>query len=363
MINNEFFQALDMLEKEKKISKAVLIESLEAGLASAIKREEGESRPVTVTLNPEKGIMIVKAHREVVEEPEDTELQVSLEEAREIDPNINIGDTLYEDITPKDFSRIAAQTAKQVIMQRLNDARKTMVMSEMSEREGEIMNAIVRRVEGSTVYVEMAGTQMEGVMLIGDQLKGEVYKVNDVIKVYVKNIRNTPKGAQVLVSRSAAGFVKRLFELECPELKAGLIGIKNIVREAGMRTKLAVYSEDSNIDAVGAIIGPKGSRINMVVSELNGEKIDVIGYCEDALEYIARALTPAKVMMVQINEEEKAARAIVPDDKLSLAIGKGGHNVKLAARLTGWKIDVKPYSTLLESMENAVNADAEVDAE
>ncbi len=351
MQNKDFFAALDTLEKEKKIDKATFLESLEAGLASAYKRESGEARNIFVQLNEQRATINVYAYQTVVEEVEDPEKEISLEEAKEIKSSYKVGDMVCEDITPKNFSRIAAQTAKQVIMQRLNDVRKNMVLSEMNEKEGEIVTAIVRRVESDTVYVEMTGTQLEGVMLPSDQIKGERYNVNDVIKVYVKNTRTTARGAtQVMVSRANIGFVKRLFELEVPEIKAGLIGIKRIVREAGYRTKLAVYAEDPSIDAVGSCIGPKGMRINSIVAQLNGEKIDVIGWCADPLEYISRALSPAKVIMVQVNEEEKSARAIVPDDKLSLAIGKAGQNVRLAARLTEWKIDVKPFSSISEEL-------------
>ncbi|MBO4381102.1 MAG: transcription termination/antitermination protein NusA, partial [Clostridia bacterium] len=294
-------------------------------------------------------------HKLVVEEVEDEESQISLEDAQDIDKKYKVGDVVIEDITPKDFSRIAAQTAKQVILQRINDMKKEMVLNEMSDRTGEILSAIVRRKEGNTVFVEITGTQMEGVMTINDQVPTETYNVNDVIKVYVKKIRDTQHGAQVVVSRSAPGFVRRLFELEVPEIKAGLVKVAGIVREAGFRTKIAVYSEDPNVDAVGSCIGNKGVRVNAVVAELGGEKIDVIEYCEDPLEYIPRALSPAQVLMVSINEDEKNARVIVPDEKLSLAIGRSGQNARLAAKLTGWKIDVKPYSSL--------NTNPEADAE
>lgn len=356
MQNKDFFAALDLLEKEKKIDKQTFIESLEAGLASAYKRESGEARTIHVQLNEQRATINVYACRNVVEVVEDPEKEISLEDAQAIKSSYKVGDVVTEDITPKDFSRIAAQTAKQVITQRLNDVRKNLVLSEMSEKEGEIVTAIVRRVENDTVYVEMTGTQLEGVMLPSDQIKGERYNVNDVIKVYVKNTRTTARGTtQVMVSRSNIGFVKRLFELEVPEIKAGLIGIKRIVREAGYRTKMAVYAEDPSIDPVGSCIGAKGMRINSIVAQLNGEKIDVIGWCADPLEYISRALSPAKVIMVQVNEEEKSARAIVPDDKLSLAIGKAGQNVRLAARLTEWKIDVKPFSSVSDSLDSELS--------
>ncbi|MEG1529650.1 MAG: transcription termination factor NusA [Clostridia bacterium] len=374
MVNKEFFQALDILEREKKISKELMIESLEAGLVSAYKKEYGESRTISIRLNEEKQTIKVYAHRLVVDEVEDEDGQIWIEDAKDINPKYKVGDVVIEDITPKQFSRIAAQTAKQVILQRFNDVKKEQVMNEMSERQGEILNAVVRRKEGTTVYVEISGSQMEGVMMQTDQVPTEVYNVNDVIKVYIKKIRETTRGAQVIVSRSASGFVKKLFEMEVPELKAGLVKIESIVREAGFRTKFAVSSQDPNIDAVGACIGNKGVRVNAVVAELSGEKIDVIEFCEDPMEYIARALSPAQVLMVSINEEEKTSRVVVPDEKLSLAIGRSGQNARLAAKLTGWKIDVKPYSSLQAENEAAAeaeraeaeatgNADAEATAE
>ncbi len=357
MMNKEFFQALDELEKEYRIPKDSMIESIEAGLVSAYKKEFGFASQISVRLNEEKMTYKVYAHKLVVEEVEDEDSQICLEDAQYINPKYKIGDVVIEDITPKDFSRIAAQTAKQVILQRISDIKKEMVLSEMSQRQGEIVSAIVRRKEGNTVYVEITGTQMEGVMMQSDQVPNETYNVNDVIKVYVKKIRESLRGgAQVIVSRSSAGFVRRLFEMEVPEIKAGLVKIVNIVREAGFRTKMSVKSDDPNVDAIGSCIGNKGVRVNAVIAELGGyEKIDVVEYCDDSIEYIARALSPAQVLLVSINEEEKNARVIVPDEKLSLAIGRNGQNARLAAKLTGWKVDVKPYSTLNES----VSEDAE----
>lgn len=344
--DKEFFQALDDLEKEQRIPKEAMIESIEAGIASAYKKENGFACPIYVRLNEEKLTYKVYAHKLVVEEVEDEDSQISLEDAQDIDKKYQVGDVVIEEIKPIEFSRIAAQTAKQVILQRINEIKKEMILNEMSDRTGEILSAIVRRKEGNTVYVEITGTQMEGIMTINDQVPTEKYNVNDVIKVFVKKIRDTQYGAQVVVSRSAPGFVKRLFALEVPEIKAGLVKIANCVREAGFRTKIAVYSEDPNVDAVGSCIGNKGVRVNAVVAELGGEKIDVIEYCEDPLDYIPRALSPAQVLMVSINEDEHNAKVIVPDEKLSLAIGRSGQNARLAAKLTGWKIDVKPYSSV-----------------
>lgn len=363
MVNKDFFSALEDLEKAYKIDKNVFIESLEAGLVSAYKRESGEARNMSVQLSEAKNTIKFFAYKTVVEEVVDPEKEISLEDAKQIKSAYKVGDAVSEDVTPKDLSRIAAQTAKQVIMQRLNDVRKTQVFDEMSAKEGEILSAVVRKIENDTVYVELTGMQLEGIMMPSDQIKGENYKVNDVIKVYIKNVRNSGKnGAQVMVSRSHINFVKRLFELEVPEIKSGLVIIRKIVREAGYRTKLSVFSEDSSVDPIGSCIGQKGMRINSIVQQLNGEKIDVIEWCNDPLEYISRALSPAKVVMVQVNEDEKSARAIVPDDKLSLAIGKAGLNVRLAAKLTEWKIDVKPYSFLSDSLDSyAEDNDEEFD--
>lgn len=355
MINKDFFLALDLLDKEKKINKDLFIESLEAGIASAYKRENGETRNIEVQLLPAKNTIRVYAYRDVVEEVADPEKEISLSDAQAVKSDYKVGDHFVEEeISTKQFTRIAAQTAKQVIMQRINDARKSMVLSEMNEKEGEIVNAIIRRVEGGNVYVEISGSQMEGIMMPSDQIRGEKYEVNDLIKVYVKNVRTSAKGnSQVVVSRASVGFVKRLFEMEVPEIKSGLVTIKKIVREAGYRTKMAVTSDDPSLDCVGSCVGQRGMRINNIVHELNGEKIDVIEWCAEPSEFIARALSPAKAMMVQVNEEEKSAKAIVPDDKLSLAIGKAGQNVRLAAKLTEWKIDVKPYSAVSGIVDSA----------
>ena len=355
MISKEFFQALMELEKERKISQEMFISTMEAGLSSAYKKETGLNRGIDIQLNPSKFTIRVFAYREVVEEVEDPEKQISLEDARKVKEIYNIGDHFIDDeLSPKMFSRIAAQTAKQVIMQRLNDERKNQVLSEMNEKEGEIVTAIIRRVEKDNVYLEISGSQMEGIMMKNDQIRGERYDVNAIVKVYVKSVRSSDRGnPQVMVSRACTGFVKRLFEMEVPEIRGGLVTIKKIVREAGYRTKMAVTSDDPSLDCVGSCVGPRGMRINNIVHELGGEKIDVIEWCSDISEFIARALSPAKAMMVQINEEDKKAIAIVPDDKLSLAIGKAGQNVRLAAKLTDWKIDVKPYSEVSGMVDDA----------
>ena len=347
MTNKDFFAALDALEKEKKIEQQQFIEALETGISVAYKKENGIAKSVKVMLNPQRYEIKIYAYQTVVEEVVDEDKEISLGDAKAIKNSYKVGDMVKEELSPKMFSRIAAQTAKQVIMQKNNEIQKELIKDEMNNKEGEIVKGIVRRVENDTVYLEMAGTLLEGVMLPSEQIKGEKYNVNDVLNVYVKNVRTNQRGAtQVMVSRASIGFVKKLFEMEVPEIKANLVNIKKIVREAGYRTKMAVYAEDSSIDAVGSCVGQKGMRINSVVQELNGEKIDVIGYSQDIGEYISRALSPAKVIAVMLNPDEKSAKAIVEDEKLSLAIGKAGQNVRLAAKLTEWKIDVKPYSSL-----------------
>ncbi len=333
MVNKDFFAALDELEKDKRIEKSTFIEALEAGLVSAFKRETGEARPMTVKLNENRCEIKVFAYKTVVEEVTEPDKEILLSDAKEIKKSYKVGDWVLWDVTPKELSRIAIQTAKQVVMQRLNDARKERVMSEMTD--------------GDIVYLEILSTQMTAIMSGADKSPNEKYMPGQMLKVYVKNTRTNTRGPQVIVSRSVAGLVKRLFEMEAPEIKSGDIVIKGIVRDAGNRTKMAVHSDNPNIDAVGGCIGQKGVRINEVVRELSGEKVDIIRWSENPLEYIARALSPAQVLSIT-QEDEKTARVIVPDDKLSLAIGKGGQNVRLAAKLTGWKIDVKSQSQAIQ---------------
>ena len=254
-----------------------------------------------------------------------------------------MGDVLTDEFTPKDFTRIAAQTAKQVILQKIHETERDNTLSEFSDKEGELMSGLVRKVDARNVYIELGKGQIEGLMLPQDQVPGERYPVGEHLKVYVKRVKSGGKNAQVLVSRAAPGLVKRLFEEEVPEIKAGTVVVKGISREPGHRTKMAIASEDAHVDAVGACVGNKGARVNAVVTELGGEKIDIILWSENPLEFIAKALSPATVLSVT-QMGEKSAVAVVPDEKLSLAIGRDGQNARLAARLTGWKIDVKSES-------------------
>lgn len=344
MVNKDFFLALDELEATKGIKKEFFIEALESALVAAYKKNFGESKAVAVKLNPEKNTIRVYAYKTVVETVEDEDTQISLEEAKQIKKSYKVGDFVQEEITPKEFGRIAAGTAKQVVTQKLREAERDNAFAEMNEKLETLTTGIVRRVENGTVYMELAGTQIEGIMLPNDQIPNEKYTVNSRIKVVIKKLRDNMRGVQALVSRAVPNFVKLLFKTEIPEIASGLVEIKGCSREAGYRTKIAVYCADENVDPVGACVGNKGMRINQIVAELAGEKIDIIEYSDDATEYIARALSPATVVSVYVNEDTKTSRVVVPDDKLSLAIGKNGQNVRLAARLTGWKIDVKSQS-------------------
>ena len=346
MINKDFFQALEELETTKKINADQLIEALESALTSAYKKMYGEAKSAEVKLNPEKNTIKIYSYKTVVSEVENPDKEISLEDAQKIKSSYEIGDTIAQEENTKDFGRIAAQTAKQVVMQKLKEIEKQITLGELSEKEDELLTCVVKRIDQGVVYVQIAGSHTEGVMLEQDQIPGETFHVNDRIKVYVKKIKDSFKGVQIQVSRSNIGFLRKLFEIEVPEIESGEVVIKNIARDPGNRSKVAIMATKPHIDALGACVGNRGVRINTIMSEINGEKIDLVPYSDDPMEYIANALSPAKVISVEINESLKSSRVIVPDDKLSLAIGKGGQNVRLAARLTGWKIDVKPESSV-----------------
>lgn len=359
MVNKDFFLALDELEQSKGVKKEFFIETLESALVAAYKKNFGEAKAVTVKLVPEKNTIKVYAYKTVVEEVTDPDTEISLEEAKEIKKSYKVGDNVQEEVTPKDFGRIAAGTAKQVIIQKLREAERETAYAELSGKVDTLVTGTIRRIENNNVYVELAGSSIEGILMSGDQIASERYNINDKIKVYVKKLRDTAYGVQAVVSRTIPNFVKKLFETEVPEIATGVVSIKNIVREPGYRTKMSIMSNDPNVDALGACVGNKGIRVNTIVSELGGEKIDLIVYSDDPFEYIARALSPAKVLSIEIDEELKSSRVIVPDDKLSLAIGKGGMNVRLAAKLTGWKIDVKSESKAAAEEKNIDETGAE----
>ncbi len=346
MINKDFFQALDDLEAEKKIDKNTFITTLETALTSAYKKMYGEAKSAMVKLNPEKATTKIYSYKTVVNEVTDPDKEISLADARLIKKSHKLGDEVMSEESTKDFGRIAAQTAKQVVMQKLKELERQMALSELSEKEDELLTTIVKRIDNGTIYVQLSNTHTEGVMLPSDQIPNEKISIGDRVKVYVKKIKDSFKGTQIQVTRSNVGFVRKLFELEIPEVTNGDVKIKNIARDPGNRTKVAVYTEKANIDPIGTCVGFHGQRIDTISAELNGEKIDLIEYSEDPLEFIAKALSPAQVISVETNESLHSSRVIVPDDKLSLAIGKNGQNVRLAARLTGWKIEVKPLSSV-----------------
>ena len=338
-MNKEFILALEELEKEKNVSKDLLVDAIESALVSAYKKNYGTSQNVRVNVDRETGDIDVFMRRDVVEEVWDPFTEVSIEEAQDIDPAYEVGDVVEYQVTPRDFGRIAAQTAKQVVVQRIREAERGMIYDDYINRQSEIVNGIVQRVSNDTLFVSIG--KAEGILAPNEQVRGEHYDINDRIKVYIMDVKRTNKGPQVYLSRSHPGLVKRLFELEVPEIQEGVVTIQNIIREAGSRSKMAVSSTDDNVDPIGACIGNKGMRINRIVEELHGERIDIVKYSEDLAEYVRAALSPANVISVEIAEGERAARVIVAPDQLSLAIGKEGQNARLAARLTGCKIDIK----------------------
>jgi N utilization substance protein A len=349
--SGEFISALDALAKERRINKDVLFSAIEAALISAYKKNFGKTANVRASIDREKGTVEVLSRKIVVEEVGDPLCEMTLSDAREIDRRYEVGDLVEVPVTPRNFGRIAAQTAKQVVVQHLREAERGVIYDEYSQKENEILTAIVQRVENRQVYVELGRT--EGVIEPNQQMPGEELSINDRIKVYVLEVSRMGRGPQVFVSRTHPGLVKRLFEIEVPELVTGVVQIKAIAREAGFRTKMAVFSTDPQIDAVGSCVGPRGMRVENVVAELKTEKIDIIKWSADPAEYIANALNPARVISVFTAENEKSARVIVPDNQLSLAIGKEGQNARLAAKLTGWKIDIKSQSQVEELMQAA----------
>ncbi len=350
MINQDFFLALDELERQKGISKEEFLQALENALCIAYKKNSGESSAVEVRLNAEKNSIKIYSIRNVVEEVVDAEKEISLEDARLIKKSYKVGDQISAEIKSKDFGRIAAQTAKQVLLQKLREIEHENTINEFEDKEGELMACTVRRIEDGNVYVEIGGNQIEGVLMPRDQVPGEKYELNQKLNVYVKRVKNTGRLAQIVVSRTANGLVKRLFENEVPEIRQGIVVVKGVARDPGQRTKIAIYSEDPSVDAVGACVGNKGARVNAIVNELGGEKIDIIPWSENPLEYISSALSPARVVKV-VQTGDDSAMAVVPDDKLSLAIGRSGQNARLAVRLTGWKIDVKSESVAIGDLD------------
>ncbi len=345
MTSKDFFQALEDFEAERKIKKEVFIEALETALTSAYNKNYGEAKSAIVKLNPEKNTIKVYSYKTVVDEVADPDKEISLSDAKLIKKSYKVGDLVEQEENPKDFGRIAAQTAKQVVMQKLRDVERAQTLSEISEKEEELVTTIIKRIDGKNVFVELGTNQIEAVMSERDQIPGEKYYVNQRIKVFVKKIKEGIKGPMLQVSRANVGFIQKLFELEIPEIANGEVTINSISREAGYRTKIAVSTQNPNLDPIGACVGDKGSRINAIIDEINGEKVDIIEFSDDLATFVGRSLSPATVVSVDIVADGQAV-AVVPDDKLSLAIGKNGQNVRLAARLSHCKIDVKSESQM-----------------
>lgn len=346
-MNAEFLSALKDLGREKGIDEEIILEAIEAALISAYKKNFGSLQNVRVTVDRESGEFKVFARKEVVEEVFNDRSEISLDDAKKIHPNYVLGDIIETEVIPKDFGRIAAQTAKQVVVQRIREEERGMIYNEFSNRESDIVTGTIQRIENKNYFIDLG--KIEAILAPTEQIAGEEYEIFDRIKTYIVEVKKSAKGPQIMVSRTHPGLLKRLFELEVPEIQDGIVEIKSVAREAGMRSKIAVYSNDETVDCVGACVGPKGARVQAIVNELRGEKIDIVNWSKDPAYYIASALSPAKVVDVQVNETEKKACVIVPDYQLSLAIGKEGQNARLAAKLTGWKIDIKSESQAKEA--------------
>lgn len=338
-MNKELIEALELLEKEKNISKVTLLEAIENSLITACKNHFGKADNVRVNINPQTGDFAVFADKEVVEEVEDPVLQVSLVEAKMKNPKYELGDIVHFPIESKSFGRIATQNAKNVILQKIREEERSMQFNEWYQKEKDVVTGIVQRNLGRNVSINLG--RVDALLSEAEQVKGETFRPTERIKVFVLEVKDTPKGPRISVSRTHPDLVKRLFEAEVAEVRDGTVEIKAIAREAGSRTKIAVWSNDVNVDPVGACVGMNGARVNSIVNELRGEKIDIITWDENPAFLIENALSPAKVICVVADEEEREAQVIVPDYQLSLAIGKEGQNARLAARLTGYKIDIK----------------------
>ncbi len=351
-MNKDLFAAIDALEKEKGISKEVLFEALEVALVSAYKRNFQAAPAVRVNLDRETGDITVFSQLKVVEEVESDQQEVNLYEARVYDPRCQIGDTVEMEVTPKEFGRIAAQTAKQVVIQRIREAERELIYESFVDRTEEIITGLVRRFEQRNVIIDLGRT--EAVLPVDEQIPYERYRQGERVKTFIVDVKKTTKGPQIIVSRSHTGFLKRLFEMEVPEIYEGIVEIKAAAREAGHRSKLAVFSNNKDIDPVGACVGPKGSRVQAISNELKGEKIDIVKWSEESEEYIANALSPAKVSSVILDSEHKMATVVVPDSQLSLAIGKEGQNARLGAKITGWKIDISSETQYAEKSLSAI---------
>jgi len=349
-MNLDFLNALEDIESDKGISKDVLLEAIEVALLSAYKKDFGSKENVSVEIDDEAGAVKVFSRKKVVEEVTNKHYEISHERAKEIDSSIEIGDYVDVEVTPENFGRIAAQTAKQVVMQRIREAERDVLYEEYKRKEGEIITGTIQRFHKDNVLIDMGKT--EALLPVSEQMPNEDYRVGSRLKLYVVEVSSTTKGPRILVSRTHPALLKRLFEVEVPEIFDGIVEIRSVAREAGFRSKVAVSSYDSKVDPVGACVGPQGMRVKSVVEQLNGEKIDIVQYNENPKQFVSNALNPAEVVEVMLDEEEQSATVVVPDFQLSLAIGKEGQNARLAAKLTGWKIDIKKESEFEEDDES-----------
>ena len=348
-MNNELLEALNVLEEEKNISKDTLLEAIENSLVTACKNHFGKSDNIKVNIDPETCEFHVYQEKTVVEEVEDPCLEISLANAKMIDSRYDLGDTVNIEVRSKEFGRIATQNAKNVILQKIREEERKVLFDEYYSKERDVVTGVVQRYIGKNVSINLG--KVDAILTEGEQIKGEVFKPTERIKLYILEVKSTSKGPKILVSRTHPELVKRLFESEVTEVRDGIVEIKSIAREAGSRTKIAVYSNDPDVDPVGACVGMNGARVNAIVNELRGEKIDIINWCENSAILIQNALSPAKVISVMADPDEKTASVIVPDYQLSLAIGKEGQNARLAARLTGYKIDIKNETQAIETGE------------
>jgi N utilization substance protein A len=353
-MNGDFLDALRQIEKEKEIPMDTLIETIESAIASAYKKAFGEVAEIRLRPDANKRGLRLICVKQVVETVENPHLEISLAEARRKNPTVSLGGTVDIDLTAEGFGRIAAQTAKQVVVQRIREAERQKVYDDFSDRVGEVVTGIVQRKEGRNAFVTLG--KVEALLPFSEQVYNEPCRFNDRVKVYVLEVKGTAKGPQVIVSRTHPSLIRRLFELEVPEIADGVVTIKSVAREPGARSKIAVASSDDKVDPVGACVGHRGSRVQAVVNELYGEKIDIVRWSPNVSEYITAALQPARVMSVTVKEDEKSAFVVVPDNQLSLAIGKEGQNVRLAARLTGWRIDIRSETQVREKLQQEMEA-------
>lgn len=355
--SSELIEALNQIVKEKGIDADVIFEAIETSLVTACKKNYGNNQKFKVIINRDNGKVECFTQKEVVEEVYDTSMEISLKDANEISHYYKLGDTVDISVTPRDFGRIAAQTAKQVVVQKFREAERELIYNEYITKEKEIVTGIVQRKERKNVIIALG--KIDAILTPAEQIPGEQYDFQNRLKLYVTEVKQTSKGPIINVSRTHPELIKRLFEQEVPEIYDGTVEIKGISREAGSRSKISVYSKNPNVDAVGACVGQNGFRVNVIVSELKGEKIDIINWSEDPKEFIEAALSPSKVISVDINEDTKSAKVVVPQYQLSLAIGKEGQNARLAAKLTGWKIDIKSdIDENITSIQNAENIKA-----